>query len=198
MATASTMLPLGTKVPDFTLPDVRTGESVSVGDFGEKGLLVVFICNHCPYVKLVQPGLVELGRDYRDRDVAIVGIAPNDAIAYPEDAPAELARVADRLGYEFPVLYDESQEVARAFTAACTPDFFLFDADRALVYRGQFDGSRPGNGVEVTGESVRAALEDLLADRPISDDQRPSLGCSIKWKAEGEAISLGKRQGGPN
>jgi len=193
MATASTMLPLGTKVPDFSLPDVRGGNTVSVGDFTQKGLLVMFICNHCPYVKLVQPGLVSLGKDYEGSDLAIVAIAPNDASAYPEDGPDEMARVADKLGYAFPVLYDESQEVARAFTAACTPDFFLFDADRALVYRGQFDGARPGNGVAVTGETLRSAIEALASDHPIPEDQFPSLGCSIKWKSQGESVSIGKR-----
>jgi peroxiredoxin len=193
MATASTMLPLGTKVPDFSLPDVRSGNTVSVGDFNQKGLLVMFICNHCPYVKLVQPGLVSLGKDYDGSDLAIVAIAPNDASAYPEDGPNEMAKVADKLGYAFPVLYDESQEVARAFTAACTPDFFLFDADRALVYRGQFDSARPGNGVAVTGETLRAAIEALVSDQPMPEDQFPSLGCSIKWKSEGESVLLGKR-----
>jgi peroxiredoxin len=193
MATASTMLPLGTKVPDFSLPDVRSGNTVSVGDFNQKGLLVMFICNHCPYVKLVQPGLVSLGKDYDGSDLAIVAIAPNDASAYPEDGPNEMAKVADKLGYAFPVLYDESQEVARAFTAACTPDFFLFDADRALVYRGQFDRARPGNGVAVTGETLRAAIEALVSDQPMPEDQFPSLGCSIKWKSEGESVLLGKR-----
>lgn len=193
MATASTMLALGTKVPDFSLPDVRTGGVVSAGDFDQQGLLVMFICNHCPYVKLVQPGLVSLGKDYAGSDLAIVAVAPNDALAYPEDSPTEMARVADKLGYAFPVLYDESQEVARAFTAACTPDFFLFDSDRALTYRGQFDGARPNNGVAVTGESLRAAIEALLSGQPISEDQFASLGCSIKWKSEGEAISIGRR-----
>lgn len=193
MATASTMLPLGTKVPDFSLPDVRSGNTVSVGDFNQKGLLVMFICNHCPYVKLVQPGLVSLGKDYDGSDLAIVAIAPNDASAYPEDGPNEMAKVADKLGYAFPVLYDQSQEVARAFTAACTPDFFLFDADRALVYRGQFDSARPGNGVAVTGETLRAAIEALVSDQPMPEDQFPSLGCSIKWKSEGESVLLGKR-----
>lgn len=193
MATASTMLPLGTKVPDFSLPDVRSGSTVSVGDFNQKGLLVMFICNHCPYVKLVQPGLVSLGKDYDGSDLAIVAIAPNDASAYPEDGPNEMAKVADKLGYAFPVLYDESQEVARAFTAACTPDFFLFDADRALVYRGQFDSARPGNGVAVTGETLRAAIEALVSDQPMPEGQFPSLGCSIKWKSEGESVLLGKR-----
>lgn len=193
MATASTMLALGTKVPDFSLPDVRTGATVSPGDFVQKGLLVVFICNHCPYVKLVQPGLVSLGKEYEGSDLAIVSIAPNDVSAYPEDSPTEMARVANELGYAFPVLYDESQEVAKAFTAACTPDFFLFDSDRALAYRGQFDGARPNNGVPVTGGSLRAAIEALLAGQPIPEGQFPSLGCSIKWKSEGEAISLRSR-----
>lgn len=191
MAT-STMLALGTKVPDFSLPDVRTGAMVSSGDFDQRGFLVMFICNHCPYVKLVQPGLVSLGKDYQGSDLAIVAVAPNDASAYPEDSPTEMARVAGELGYTFPVLYDESQEVARAFTAACTPDFFLFDSDRALAYRGQFDDARPDNGVAVTGESLRAAIEALLSGQPIPDAQLPSRGCSIKWKSESESISIGR------
>jgi peroxiredoxin len=183
------MLPLGTELPDFRLRDVRTGETVSTAELDRPAVLVIFICNHCPYVKLIQPGLVALGRYYYRSDLAIVAIASNDALSYPDDGPDELAKVARDLGYEFPLLYDESQEVARAFTAACTPDFFLFDRNRRLVYRGQFDGARPGNGVEVTGESIRAAIEALLAGRPISRDQMPSMGCSIKWKPK-EEVSI--------
>ncbi|MGQ0848224.1 MAG: thioredoxin family protein [Actinomycetota bacterium] len=191
MAVASTMLALGTGVPAFSLPDVRTGDMVSDSGFGEKALLVMFICNHCPYVKLIQPGLVALGIDYRDSDLAIVGVSSNDVDAYPEDAPGELARVADRLGYRFPVLFDEDQAVARAFAAACTPDFYLFDSDRRLVYRGQFDDARPGNGMPVTGESLRAAIDAVLAGDPAPTNQFPSLGCSIKWKAE-SGLSIGR------
>jgi peroxiredoxin len=186
MAVSSTMLALGTQVPDFALPDVRTGAVVSSGDYHHKGLLVMFICNHCPYVKHVQQGLVKLGKDYAGADLGIVAISSNDPSAYPEDGPQELARVADRLGYAFPVLFDESQVVARSFTAACTPDFFLFGPDRRLVYRGQLDGARPSNDVPVTGESLRQAIDSLLAGGPIPEDQRPSLGCSIKWKDEAQ------------
>lgn len=177
------MLALGTDLPPFELADVRTGNRVSTADFPGQSVLVMFICNHCPYVKLIQPGLVELGRDYEAR-LALLGIASNDARAYPEDAPDELARVADGLGYRFPLLYDETQEVARSFTATCTPDFFLFDRSHRLVYRGQFDNARPGNGQPVTGASLRAALDALLAGEPVSTEQRPSMGCSIKWRAE--------------
>lgn len=188
MATTSTMLPLGTQLPDFALPDVRTGAILASSTIGEPAMLVAFICNHCPYVKLIQSGLAALGRDYRAAPVAIAAIASNDAVTHPDDRPEELARVADEVGYPFPVLYDETQEVARAFTAACTPDFFLFDADRRLYYRGQFDGARPGNGVEVTGASVRAALDALLNGQPAPAEQIPSMGCSIKWKTGGLAI----------
>jgi hypothetical protein len=182
------MLPLGTELPHFRLEDVRTREEVSSKEFDQPALLVMFICNHCPYVKLIQPGLVALGRDYQERPLAILAVASNDALLYPEDGPDELARVAGELGHQFPVLYDETQEVARAFTAACTPDFFLFDADRRLAYRGQFDDARPGNGRAVTGASLREAIEAILAGEPAPREQRPSMGCSIKWRAEGIAI----------
>ncbi len=187
MAGTSTMLALGTEAPDFALPDVTTGRAVWRSDFdGRKALLVMFICRHCPYVGHVRAGLAEFGRDYRDRDVGIVAISPNDPAAYPEDAPESLAEEAREAGYTFPYLFDETQEVAAAYAAACTPDFFLFDADRRLVYRGQFDSSRPGNGVPVTGGDVRAAIDAVLADRPVPEDQRPSLGCTIKWRPGNE------------
>jgi peroxiredoxin len=182
------MLPLGTELPAFKLTDVRSGEVMSSDDFTQSAMVVMFICNHCPYVKLIQQGLVSFGHDYAERSVDILGIASNDAGAYPEDGPEDLAKVADNLGYVFPILYDESQEVARTFTAACTPDFFVFDSDRRLAYRGQFDGARPGNGVDVTGESLRAAVDALIGGVDVPADQRPSMGCSIKWKAEGLSI----------
>ncbi len=184
MAVTSTMLPLGTQLPTFDLPDVRTGGRVSSARFAGSPLLVMFICNHCPYVQLIREGLASLGRDYRERSLGIVAISANDPTVHSDDAPEELARVADQAGYEFGVLYDESQDVARAFNAACTPDFFLFDSDHRLVYRGQFDDARPQNGLPVTGESLREAIEALLAGKPIPEEQRPSMGCSIKWKAE--------------
>jgi peroxiredoxin len=188
MAATSTMLPLGTELPAFKLTDVRTGEQVSSDDLGQHALVVMFICNHCPYVKLIQQGLVQFGLDYEDKAVDIVGVASNDALTHPEDGPKELARVADELGYRFPLLYDETQEVARAFTAACTPDFFLFDSDRRLVYRGQFDDARPSNGVEVTGKDLRRAIDTLISGEAVPAEQRPSMGCSIKWKSEGLSI----------
>jgi peroxiredoxin len=181
------MLPLGTRAPEFELPDVTTGQTVSLGDFDEKqALLVMFICRHCPYVAHVRAGLAQLGHDYADANVGIVAIGSNDPTTHPEDAPEGLAEEALEAGYTFPYLYDETQEVAKAYTAACTPDLFLFDADRALVYRGQFDDSRPSNGLPVTGASLRAAIDAVLDGRPVSEDQRPSIGCSIKWRAGNE------------
>jgi peroxiredoxin len=183
VAGTSTMVDLGTEAPDFSLPDVTTGRTVRRSDFDDrKALLVMFICRHCPYVRHVRQGLAQLGQDYRDREVGIVAISPNDPVAYPEDAPESLAEEAREAGYTFPYLFDESQDVARAYTAACTPDFFLFDADRKLVYRGQFDPSRPGNGIPVTGQDLRAALDAVLSDSPVPQDQRPSVGCTIKWR----------------
>ena len=177
--TPSSMLPLGTPAPGFALPEPKTGRRVSLDDFrGRKALLVMFICNHCPYVKHVREELVRLGRDCPG---AIVAISANDAAGYPDDAPDKIALEAK--DYAFPYLYDETQEVARAYQAACTPDFFLFGPDRRLVYRGQLDDSRPGNGIPVTGRDVRAALEAVGADRPVSPDQKPSLGCNIKWRS---------------
>jgi peroxiredoxin len=182
VAVTSTMIALGTPAPDFSLPDVASGEAASLSDFTGDGLLVMFICNHCPYVRHLQQGLVDLSRDYENGPLDMVGIASNDPAAYPDDAPDRLAETAQRLGYRFPLLFDETQEVARAYSAVCTPDFFLFDRDHLLVYRGQFDSSRPANGVPVTGADLRVAIDALLAGRPIHIDQRPSMGCSIKWR----------------
>ncbi len=180
--TASTMLPLGAAAPDFSLPNVD-GRQVSLSDFSEaSALLVMFICNHCPFVKHVAHELARLGHDYQTRGVAIVGISSNDVEHFPDDSPEAMKQEAVQQGYTFPYLYDESQEVARAYRAACTPDFYLFDGERKLVYRGQLDGSRPGNGVAVTGEDLRAALDAVLAGESVSDEQRPSIGCNIKWK----------------
>ncbi len=186
MAVSSVMLPLGTEAPAFALRDVRSGGTVSTDSLDAGPLLVMFICNHCPYVKHIQPGLVALGNDYADADIDIVGISSNDAAQYPDDAPAELARTADALGYRFPVLHDATQDVAKRYHAACTPDFFLFDADRKLVYRGQFDGSRPGSEEPVTGADIRAAIDGVLAGAPAPTEQHPSIGCSIKWKPGNE------------
>jgi len=184
--TASTMLPLGTAAPDFALPDAN-GRTVSLGDFaGAPALLVMFICNHCPYVKHVAAGLAQLAREYQQRGVAIVGINSNDVENFPEDAPAKMAQEVRQRGYTFPYLYDETQEVAQTYHAACTPDFFVFDKDRKLVYRGQMDVSRPGNGIPVTGEDLRAALDAVLAGKPVLKDQKPSMGCNIKWKPGNE------------
>lgn len=184
--TASTMLPLGTTAPDFRLPDTN-GKPVSLADFARQpALLVMFLCNHCPYVKHVQAELAKLGRDYVPRGVGMVGINANDATNYPEDSPAMMAREAKAAGYNFPYLYDESQTVAQAYHAACTPDFFLFDQRRRLVYRGQLDASRPGNGIPVSGRDLRAALEALLADQTVASEQTPSLGCNIKWRPGNE------------
>ncbi|NMQ20386.1 thioredoxin family protein [Candidatus Competibacter phosphatis] len=181
--TASTMLPLGTPAPDFSLPEPMTGKTVSLGDFQDApALLVMVICNHCPFVKHIRQGLVQFAHDYPAKDLAIVAISANDAANYPDDSPAKIAEEAKTFGYPFPYLHDESQTVAKAYRAACTPDFFLFDAGRKLVYRGQFDGSRPGNKVPVTGSDLRAAAAALLAGRPVPSTQQPSIGCNIKWK----------------
>jgi peroxiredoxin len=185
-AIPSVMLPLQTLAPDFALPNVVTGETVTrdVVMCGKKGLLVMFICRHCPYVVHVQSELARLGRDYDSQELAIVAISSNDAEAYPEDAPDKLAAMVQEQGFVFPLCYDETQDVARAYDAACTPDFFLFDAEKTLVYRGQLDDSRPGSEIPVTGADLRAAIEALLSGQPISSEQKPSLGCSIKWKGE--------------
>jgi peroxiredoxin len=184
-ATPSTMTELGRKAPGFALPDVLTGRTVALGDFvGSKALLVMFICKHCPYVLHVKPALIELARDCGDRSLGIVAISSNDAERYPDDAPARLAEMARELS--FPLLYDETQNIAKAYHAACTPDFFLFDANRQLVYRGQMDDSRPGNNRPLTGRDLRAAIDAVLAGRPVNPDQRASIGCNIKWKPGNE------------
>jgi peroxiredoxin len=176
------MLSLGTQAPDFSLPNVD-GRTVSLGDFQDApALLVVFLCNHCPYVKHVAPELARLAREYQARGVAVVGINSNDADAYPDDAPQRMVEEARQRGYTFPYLYDATQAVARAYHAACTPDFFVFDRRRRLAYRGQLDSSRPKSDVPVTGSDLRAALDAVLAGQPVPDPQRPSLGCNIKWK----------------
>jgi len=180
------MLELGTAAPDFRLPDTG-GKMVSLQDFASsRALLVAFLCNHCPYVGHVRPRFAELARDFQSKGAAVVAISANDAGAYPEDGPQGMAEEARRFGYSFPYLYDESQQTARAYRAACTPDFFLFDSGRRLVYRGQMDDSRPGNGRPVTGQDLRQAVEAVLAGRPVSPAQRPSLGCNIKWKPGNE------------
>lgn len=181
--TRSTMLELGTPVPDFQLPDVVSSQMIDPGQFSDrKGLLVMFICRHCPYVVHVQNELARAGNEYVGKALGVVAISSNDAANYPDDAPDQLKAMAQKLGFTFPYCYDESQDVARAFTAACTPDFFLFDQAQRLVYRGQLDDSRPGNGKPVTGKDLRAAIDAVLAGQPVSQDQRPSAGCNIKWK----------------
>lgn len=183
MAVSSHMLPLGTKAPGFQLPEVSTGKTISLATFaGKKALLVMFICRHCPYVVHVQEQLARLGKDYPNRGVGIVAIGANDASRYPDDAPDKLKAMAAEQGFSFPFCYDESQSVAKAYKAACTPDFFLFDGTQGLVYRGQLDDSRPGNGKPVTGKDLRAAIDAVLAGKPVSGTQFPSTGCSIKWK----------------
>jgi peroxiredoxin len=184
--TPSTMLPLGTTAPDFQLPDT-TGKIVSLADLRDQpALLVVFMCNHCPYVKHIRAGLAQLARDYLPRGAAIVGINSNDVANYPGDSPARMAEEVKSAGYAFPYLYDETQAVAKAYRAACTPDIYLFDRNRKLVYRGQFDDSRPGNGLPVTGQDLRAALDAVLAGKPVPAKQTPSIGCNIKWKPGNE------------
>jgi peroxiredoxin len=184
--TPSTMLPLGTKAPDFSLPNVD-GKRIALSDLqGAPALLVVFMCNHCPYVKHVAAGLATLAGEYQAKGVAVVGISANDVAGFPEDAPAKMVEESRTRGYSFPYLYDESQAVAKAYRAACTPDFYLFDKQQKLVYRGQMDSSRPGSDVPVTGEDLRAALDAVLSGRPVSDKQKPSIGCNIKWKPGNE------------
>jgi peroxiredoxin len=182
--TESTMLALGTIAPDFALTDVVTGKTFARDDFrGKQALLVMFICAHCPYVKHIEKSLGKLGADYAAQPVGIVAISSNDVTTHPADSPANLKRQAKDNGFGFPYLYDESQDVARAYKAACTPDPYLFDADLRLVYRGQYDESRPGNGIPVTGKDVRAAIDAVLAGKPVPTEQKPSIGCNIKWKA---------------
>ncbi|MEO7319175.1 MAG: thioredoxin family protein [Chthoniobacteraceae bacterium] len=185
-ATPSTMLALDTLAPDFTLPDVTTGKNVSLANFSDKkALLVIFLCAHCPFVIHVKAELARLDRNYAERGVAIVGITANDIASHPQDAPKPTAEFARAAGFNFPILFDETQSVAKAYTAACTPDFFLFGPDRKLAYRGQLDDSRPSRGTSDSAD-IRAALDAILAGKPVSPNQRPGIGCNIKWKAGNE------------
>ncbi len=185
-ATESTMLELGTEAPDFELP-LPSGTLVRLSDFaGGQGLTVAFISNHCPFVKLIREGLADFAREYAERGIAMVAINSNDFVNYPDDRPEKMQVEVDEFGYSFPYVYDESQEVAKAYRAACTPEFYLFDADNKLVYRGRFDGATPGNGVAVTGEELRAAADAFLAGDAPDADQKPGIGCNIKWKAGNE------------
>ena len=180
--TPSTMLALGTKAPDFALPDVVSGNTISLATFADKkALLVIFMCRHCPFVKHVQQELAKLGKDYQNESLGIVAISANDAEKYPDDAPASLKEMVQELGFNFPVCYDATQEVAKAYTAACTPDFFLFNQAQELVYRGQLDDSRPSNNLPLTGQDLRNAISNVLADKPVNPEQKPSIGCNIKW-----------------
>ncbi|NGZ09203.1 MAG: thioredoxin family protein [Nitrospira sp. LK70] len=183
VATTSAMLPLGIDAPPFSLRDVVSGRTYSLESFADKtALLVMFICRHCPYVVHVEQELAKIGQDYRNTDLGIIAISSNDPIGYPDDAPPKLKEMAQRLGFTFPFCHDETQEVAKAYRAACTPDFYLFDRDRRLVYRGQLDESRPGNNKPVTGRDLRSAIQAVLAGKAIDGPQKPSIGCSIKWK----------------
>jgi thiol-disulfide isomerase/thioredoxin len=182
-ATESTMLGLGTPAPDFELPDVVSGQTIRLETFaGKRGLLVMFICSHCPYVKHIDRELGRLGEDYGGKSLGIAAISSNDAAQYPEDGPDGLRAMARGLKFTFPYCYDETQETAKAYRAACTPDFFLFDEARRLVYRGQLDDSRPGNSIPVTGGDLRAAIDAVLSGQPVNARQKPSIGCNIKWK----------------
>ena len=181
------LLPLGSQAPDFSLKDVVTGKVVSLADFSDKkALVVIFMCRHCPYVQHVKKEIARLGEDYSAKGMGLVGISANDPAAYPDDAPESLAEMAKSKGFMFPLLFDEAQEVAQAYTAACTPDVFVFDKARKLVYRGQFDDSRPFGPKASSGKDVREAVEAVLNDRPVSPDQKPAVGCSIKWKPGNE------------
>lgn len=190
--TPSTMLPLGTVAIDFHLPDVVSGETISLATFQDKSaLLVMFICKHCPFVKHIQTELAKLGKDYQNTSLGIVAISANDAEKYPDDSPENLKTMATQLGFTFPLCYDESQATAQAYTAACTPDFFLFDQDKKLVYRGQLDDSRPSNDLPVTGKDLRAAIDTVLAGKSVDPQQKPSIGCNIKWKPQNEPVYFG-------
>ncbi|MHC4111938.1 MAG: thioredoxin family protein [Planctomycetota bacterium] len=184
--TASKMLTLGTSAPNFSLPDPE-GNIVSLADFKEApALLVIFMCNHCPFVKHILNDLVELAKEYQSKGIAVVGINSNDITNYPEDDPEKMAMLAKEAGFTFPYLYDETQEVAKAFNAACTPDFFVFDQEMKLAYRGQMDDSRPGNDVPVTGVELTAAIEAIITGKKVNSEQKPSMGCNIKWKPENQ------------
>lgn len=183
MAVQSTMLPLGTPAPDFNLKNVVTDENITLDTFKEKGaLLVAFICVHCPFVKHVQEEIAKIGKDYAGKNLGILAISANDIVAYPEDAPENMKKQAEEFGFTFPYCFDETQETARSYTAACTPDFFLFDKEKKLVYRGQLDDSRPGNNIPVTGQDLRSAIDSVLENKPVDPNQKPSMGCGIKWK----------------
>jgi peroxiredoxin len=185
--TESTMLELGTEIPEFSLPDVVSGKSVSLKNFKDKeALLVMFICQHCPYVRFIQDELAQLGEDYKDRSLGIVAISSNDTERFPDDSPERLKEMAEDLKLNFPLCIDETQEVAKSFSAACTPEFYLFDKRRDLVYRGQLDDSRPDNGIPTDGKDLREAIDNLLAGRPVESRQKPSTGCNIKWKPGNE------------
>jgi peroxiredoxin len=186
--TASTMLPLGTKAPNFSLTNID-GRTVSLPDFvGKKALVVIFMCNHCPYVKHVAPELARVAKDYLLKGVGIVGISSNDIVAHPDDRPEMMKVEAAKQGYPFPYLYDADQSIAIAYNAACTPDIFVFDETHRLVYRGQLDDSRPKNGIPLSGKDLRSALDCILAGQPVSAEQRPSIGCNIKWKEGSEPV----------
>lgn len=189
---SSTMLNLGTQAPAFQLPDVVSGQMISLETFaGKSALLVMFICKHCPFVKHIQDELAQLGQDYGPKPVGIVAISANSIQTHPQDGPEHLKTMAETLGFNFPYCYDATQTVAKAYTAACTPDFFLFDGDHALVYRGQLDGSRPGNRIPVTGQDLRTALDQVLAGQPVPTAQTPSIGCNIKWTPGNEPAYFG-------
>jgi peroxiredoxin len=186
------MLELGTQAPDFALPDVVTDARITLKTFtGKRGLLVMFICQHCPYVKHIKPELAKLGSDYQNSGLGIVAISSNNVETHPDDTPPKLKEMAVSLGFTFPFCYDADQSVAKAYTAACTPDFFLFDADLKLVYRGQLDDSRPGNDIPVTGQDLRTAIAQVLAGQPVLTEQKPSIGCNIKWKPGNEPAYFG-------
>ncbi|HIE01451.1 MAG TPA: thioredoxin family protein [Thiotrichaceae bacterium] len=182
-STVSTMMPLGTTAPDFSLLNTVTGDTVTLQTLkSDTATVIMFICNHCPYVKHVQGELVKLANDYQPKGIAFIAISANDAVNYPDDSPEKMKAVAQQSGYSFPYLYDETQEVAKAYQAACTPDFYVFDKDLKCVYRGQLDEARPRNDIPVTGQDIRAALDAILARQPVNPEQIPSIGCNIKWK----------------
>jgi thiol-disulfide isomerase/thioredoxin len=181
--TLSNMMPLGTVAPDFKLLDTLSGKNLSLGELkSDRATVILFICNHCPFVKHVDAGIVKLAQDYQAKGISFIAISSNDIENYPQDAPDLMKVEAERVGYSFPYLFDETQEVAKAYQAACTPDFYIFDGNLKCVYRGQMDDSRPGNALPVTGNDIRQALEALLSNQAVSEDQKPSLGCGIKWK----------------
>ena len=184
--TPSTMLDIGSPAQDFSLPEPASGNQVALSDYNGKPVLIVFSCNHCPYVLHILESFTEFARSAQQRGLGVVMISSNDVAGYPADGPDKMAELANRMGFDFPYLYDETQQVASAYRAACTPDFFLFDATHQLVYRGQYDGSRPGNSVPVSGSDLKAAVDALLEDKPITGDQIPSVGCNIKWRAGNE------------